>query len=62
MVRTVRLGRWGRVFDEFSFSAGPLRGLPAILNVITGDMSLMGPRSVSPENISAEDRLAWAAF
>ena len=57
-----RLGRWGRLFDELSLSHGPLRSLPALLNVIRGEMSLIGPRAVSPGEVSAEDRKAWRRF
>ena len=62
VVRTERLGRWGCVFQERAFSSGPLRNLPALLNVLAGDMSLIGPRAVSPGQVTAEDRAAWRRF
>jgi N-acetylglucosaminyldiphosphoundecaprenol N-acetyl-beta-D-mannosaminyltransferase len=60
--RTPRLGRWGCTFYELSLSHGPLQSLPALLNVIRGDMSLIGPRAVSPGEVSADDRKAWRRF
>ncbi len=60
--RLPRLGRWGCVFGEYSFTSGPLRRLPAILNILSGDMSLIGPRAVSPDQMNAVDRAAWRRF
>jgi N-acetylglucosaminyldiphosphoundecaprenol N-acetyl-beta-D-mannosaminyltransferase len=60
--RTTRMGRWGCSFEELSFSRGPFQRLLALLNVLAGEMSLIGPRPVSPGEISAEDRKAWRRF
>jgi N-acetylglucosaminyldiphosphoundecaprenol N-acetyl-beta-D-mannosaminyltransferase len=60
--RSPRLGRWGIVFEQYSFSSGYLRHLPALLNVWRGEMSFIGPRSISPGAVSAEERLAWKRF
>jgi N-acetylglucosaminyldiphosphoundecaprenol N-acetyl-beta-D-mannosaminyltransferase len=62
LIRVPKIGRWGCTFNELRFSSGPLRGLPALLNVLSGDLSLIGPRAVSPGEISAEDRKAWRRF
>jgi len=62
VLRTPRLGRWGCTFNEISFSSGPFAGLPALLNVLRGNMSLVGPRAVSPGDVSAADRAAWRRF
>jgi len=62
LVRTTRIGRWGCTYRELSYSAGRLAGLPALVNVLRGDMSLVGPRAVSPGEISAEDRAAWRRY
>ena len=59
---TKRLGRWGRTFREFEFTSGPFRRLPALFNILRGDLSLVGPRPVSPGEISAEHRAAWRRF
>jgi len=60
--RIPRLGRWGCVFEQRTFTSGPFRSLPAILNVWTGDLSLIGPAPVSPGEISPADRAAWRRF
>jgi N-acetylglucosaminyldiphosphoundecaprenol N-acetyl-beta-D-mannosaminyltransferase len=62
LVRSQRLGRWGCTFNEFAFGSGPLKRLPALINILRGEMSLIGPRSVSPGEVSAVDRAAWRRF
>jgi N-acetylglucosaminyldiphosphoundecaprenol N-acetyl-beta-D-mannosaminyltransferase len=59
VVRLPRLGRWGRVFHEHAFSSGPWKRLPALMDVLTGDMSFIGPRAAAPEEMSMADRRAW---
>jgi N-acetylglucosaminyldiphosphoundecaprenol N-acetyl-beta-D-mannosaminyltransferase len=59
---TPRLGRWGCVYHEYSFAASPFKGLPALFNLFKGDTSLVGPRAVSPGDVSAADRAAWRRF
>ena len=66
--RTPRLGRWGKVFPEYSFTQKGFRDgetlrrclqrLPVLLNVFAGDMAIVGPRPVSPGDLSARDREA----
>ena len=60
--RSPRLGRWGCAFQQLAFRRGPLRSLAALVNVLKGDMSLVGPRAVPPEEVSALDRAAWRRF
>lgn len=62
LIRIPKIGRWGCTFNELRFSSGPLSGFQALLNVLSGDLSLIGPRAVSPGEISAEDRKAWRRF
>jgi len=66
--RTPRLGRWGKIFPEYSFSGDGftdgdqlhlhLRRLPVLLNIFSGDMAFVGPRPVSPGDPSTRDREA----
>ncbi len=62
IARTERLGRWGIVFDEFSFDSGPMRDLPALWNVLKGDLAFVGPRPVAADEVSPTDRFAWRRF
>lgn len=69
LIRVKRLGRWGEPFHEFMFSVPRektgrlilwlhLHRLPALLNILKGDMSFIGPRVVSPEEISLREHAA----
>jgi N-acetylglucosaminyldiphosphoundecaprenol N-acetyl-beta-D-mannosaminyltransferase len=58
-----RVGRDGREFLVLSFrdSLVPsklfkLRSLPALLNVLSGEMAIIGPRALRPEEASLRDR------
>jgi N-acetylglucosaminyldiphosphoundecaprenol N-acetyl-beta-D-mannosaminyltransferase len=67
LIRTERVGRWARVFEEYSFStegggrvlnAVGLRRLPVLLNIVCGDMSFIGPRAAAPGELSPRERIA----
>ncbi len=50
LTRTRRLGRFRAPFDELGFAGrGPLRTLPIWLNILRGDMAIIGPRTLTPE-------------
>jgi N-acetylglucosaminyldiphosphoundecaprenol N-acetyl-beta-D-mannosaminyltransferase len=67
-----RLGRWATQFYEYELYLPPssrlarlpvIRQLPAIYNVLRGDMAFIGPRAVSPqENLVRDDRAAWKRY
>jgi N-acetylglucosaminyldiphosphoundecaprenol N-acetyl-beta-D-mannosaminyltransferase len=58
--RTRRAGRWCEPFDELSFSGSPrlFRAIPALVNILKGDMSFVGPRAVSPGELTPRERQA----
>jgi N-acetylglucosaminyldiphosphoundecaprenol N-acetyl-beta-D-mannosaminyltransferase len=69
--RRPRLGRWATHFYqyEFCFSRAAdetprtfLHTLPALFNVLRGEMSFIGPRAVSPKETLREERTAWKRY
>jgi N-acetylglucosaminyldiphosphoundecaprenol N-acetyl-beta-D-mannosaminyltransferase len=69
LVREERLGRWATHFGLFclNFRSAPDRytffqRLPALLNVLRGDMSFIGPRPIPPSEEFAEKRHAWKRY
>jgi N-acetylglucosaminyldiphosphoundecaprenol N-acetyl-beta-D-mannosaminyltransferase len=67
--RVPRLGRWCEPFYEYRFAVPPhgpgrfimalhLHRLPALFNILKGDMSFIGPRVVSPGEISPREHTA----
>ncbi|MGB0712664.1 MAG: WecB/TagA/CpsF family glycosyltransferase [Gammaproteobacteria bacterium] len=64
--RSPRIGRWGTRFNRLSFSAPPgsifrflgIHHLPVLVNILRGEMSLVGPRAAAPDEYSLRDRQA----
>jgi N-acetylglucosaminyldiphosphoundecaprenol N-acetyl-beta-D-mannosaminyltransferase len=66
-----RLGRWATHFGQYEFYFPPASALaslkvfsrlPSLLNILKGDMSFIGPRAVSPDEVLGEERAAWKRY
>ena len=67
ITRQVRLGRWATHFNLYQFyfpknNFAALAQLPALFNVLKGDMSFVGPRPIAPGEEFAEKRIAWKRY
>lgn len=54
LTRSQRLGRFRMPYDQLAFAGrGPLRGLAAWINILRGDLAIVGPRPLTPEEGAA---------
>jgi N-acetylglucosaminyldiphosphoundecaprenol N-acetyl-beta-D-mannosaminyltransferase len=62
--KEMRLGRWGTVFGLYRFNLKNqfLAGIPVLVNILKGQMSFVGPRPVSPDEISPSERHTWKRY
>ena len=69
LARTSRLGRFGAPFEELSFAlaesqvgrclrAMRIHRLPALINILRGDLSFVGPRAADAGDFDLRDRAA----
>lgn len=72
LAREPRVGQWGRCFELLRFRTDDralgaalrrynLDELPQLINVVKGDMSLVGPRPAPPGDARAADAHLWLA-
>src|SRR4051794_20367180 len=62
--RELKAGRWCEEFEELTFAPGlggiwilgPIRRLPAVCNILRGEMSFVGPRAVRTGELSPRER------